>query len=290
MGKGSKSDVPEKPTTIRVKGKKPPPAVNRWAHVEKKWCRDCSQYSHDIDRDSPPNKPQFVAWSKTKGVGATIRLVGERCTNCYSVTRRHFTETPDQVKEARDKDKCVDDKFLELRLDYVSGTLALKASGVVDIKTFVINFKKNFRQRFSDATNQEIHAFACQRRLCTDDMDALRSHIRKTFLEYTILHDEQGAECVQIPDGPKGSYKVRVGVEEGASVQTRQDHEDNQSANAALECSLLELKDEASSVDPSVRLKDQRVTMPVDSSPARSEDSTAYTAMDGFGPDNERPG
>ena len=123
--------------------KKSADAVNRWAHLLARDCFSCDQCSHSIDRDSPRNLPKFVHWIKTKGAGPKLRLAGRECQSCIHTRKQHFDMEMEELKKAREEDKAIEDKFTEIRHDFVSGLGEFKGSGIIDIKLIVQSAKKS---------------------------------------------------------------------------------------------------------------------------------------------------
>ena len=213
-------------------------APNQLAAAPERICTSCQQSSHALDRDANPSDRVFVGWAKTLAVAGGRAPSGAECYRCYDVRRRFFALALADLIEQRKACKRLDERFLELRRDRVSGQNLYKREEIIDVSHFIKTVDTDFQYMYQEGTFHELWAFARQRRLPFEQgkaghQEALVAHLGTLGL--TVATDRDGVPGVEILDHNPGQYRFKRGKSTQVQAVKREAFEDKDLARDRCE-------------------------------------------------------
>ena len=130
-----------------------PSMPNPWRAFPERVCDQCGQGTHAPDRDSNPDAPQWLMWHKTRqNSKGEVYPCGQECYKCFDTRRRYFPEmSKDELRQARNKIRAVDDRFTELREDRVRGDGRFKKDEGVDVQALVQKKQAQYDESYVEA-------------------------------------------------------------------------------------------------------------------------------------------
>ena len=118
--------------------------------------------------------------------GQKTKLSGIECYPCNNIRRRNLANKKQKVlNKEREEHKEIEDKFQELRADFVSGRNELKYDGEIDTQMIIELKRKAYKDKFVEGQLVEIWEFAQERMLKADTDEELIALIREKYEHYT---------------------------------------------------------------------------------------------------------
>ena len=141
--------------------------IDRFANTPQALCHSCQQKTSTIDRNSPKGRKKFLYWLKTRKVKKFKKNIaaGNECAPCNLARLSHFGGMKqDDLVSQRAASTKVDEKFWELREDYVSGDRKHKGEKV-DVVALLESGNKDFYKRSVGGLFDPIEEFAIDRKI-----------------------------------------------------------------------------------------------------------------------------
>ena len=142
----------------------------------------------------------------------------------------------DELLDERKKEAKVDEKFWELRADYVSGERRHKKTREIDLQELTKDADEDYDDEHTTGTLTPLYEFAEARRIRDwKNEDELVEKILQKYKLYDVVYDEAGELVVDIPDQVGNSRRYKRGHKKLRQYVRRKEHATADDAQEAFE-------------------------------------------------------